>query len=506
MKTMAGECAEPGTEWSGPTGELRDTGVLVLANASWETASRINCHHIARRLSRDNDVVFVESIGGRRVSATSSRDLARLTRRLVRASIGPVRVGDRLWRLSRVVAPVHWRSLQAISTRLLRWQLLSAASRCFRPGPRVIWAFSPTFGVLSRALSADAVIYHCVDEHVIDAGPGGAHLEETEGRLADWADLMVVTSRTLQAAKRGLARRVLCVENPADLAHFRQISDETVQVAADMDGFKRPIVGYVGNIASYKIDLTLLRSVAEQNEDMSFVLIGEVGVGEARTSVTDFASFQRASHRAEALRRGAPLRQGIRRLYHSFPHDRCWRAQLPDEVFRAYLASGKPVVTTPLPALREYLSVCRVASDAEGFGRAIPRRDSVRYHARKVGRATAHGRRARMGHAISASLEGGRRDREWGTLLNGLAIADDALVYRGGAERVVAFWAERWPEVPIYTAAYLPDATYDVFRRAQVRTSLYSTWRRAHESSCAWSSRSWFPGSAASTSPVMTWS
>ena len=35
----------------------------------------------------------------------------------------------------------------------------------------------------------------------------------------------------------------------------------------------------------------------------------------------------------------------------------------------------------------------------------------------------------------------------------------------------MAFWAERWPEVPIYTSAYLPDATYEVFRQAQVRTS-----------------------------------
>jgi glycosyltransferase involved in cell wall biosynthesis len=55
--------------------------------------------------------------------------------------------------------------------------------------------------------------------------------------------------------------------------------------------------------------------------------------------------------------------------------------------------------------------------------------------------------------------------------LSGLAIAHDALVYRGGAERVVGIWAQRWPGVPIYTSAYLPDATYDVFRQADVRTS-----------------------------------
>jgi len=62
-------------------------------------------------------------------------------------------------------------------------------------------------------------------------------------------------------------------------------------------------------------------------------------------------------------------------------------------------------------------------------------------------------------------------NRERQALLNGLAIAHDALVYRGGAERVVGLCAQRWPSVPIYTSAYLPDSTYDVFRQVQVRTS-----------------------------------
>jgi len=52
-----------------------------------------------------------------------------------------------------------------------------------------------------------------------------------------------------------------------------------------------------------------------------------------------------------------------------------------------------------------------------------------------------------------------------------LAIAHDALVYRGGAERVVAAWLTRWPEAPVYTSAYLPDATFEGFRTANIRTS-----------------------------------
>jgi len=36
---------------------------------------------------------------------------------------------------------------------------------------------------------------------------------------------------------------------------------------------------------------------------------------------------------------------------------------------------------------------------------------------------------------------------------------------------VVGIWAQRWPAVPIYTSAYLAEATYDVFKQADVRTS-----------------------------------
>jgi len=59
-----------------------------------------------------------------------------------------------------------------------------------------------------------------------------------------------------------------------------------------------------------------------------------------------------------------------------------------------------------------------------------------------------------------------------------VAIAHDALVYAGGAERVVATLVERWPDVPIFTSAYLPDCTFPAFRRADVRTSFVQWFAR----------------------------
>ena len=49
-----------------------------------------------------------------------------------------------------------------------------------------------------------------------------------------------------------------------------------------------------------------------------------------------------------------------------------------------------------------------------------------------------------------------------------VAIVHDALVNAGGAERVVTFMCEAFPNAPVYTSAYLPDRTYPEFRSRTV--------------------------------------
>lgn len=66
-----------------------------------------------------------------------------------------------------------------------------------------------------------------------------------------------------------------------------------------------------------------------------------------------------------------------------------------------------------------------------------------------------------------------------------LALAHDYLTQRGGAERVVLAWQQRWSEVPLYTTLYDADGTYPAFRTANLRTSPlnYSRYLRHHHRS-----------------------
>ena len=49
-----------------------------------------------------------------------------------------------------------------------------------------------------------------------------------------------------------------------------------------------------------------------------------------------------------------------------------------------------------------------------------------------------------------------------------IAIVHDALVNSGGAERVVTFMCEAFPNAPVFTSAYLPDQTFPEFRSREI--------------------------------------
>lgn len=71
-----------------------------------------------------------------------------------------------------------------------------------------------------------------------------------------------------------------------------------------------------------------------------------------------------------------------------------------------------------------------------------------------------------------------------------IAIVHDALVNTGGAERVVTYMHEAFPESPIFTSVYLPERTYAEFRHANVSTlvggKLASSERRCKQMLPLW--------------------
>lgn len=351
---------------------LQGATIVCLANAEWNSASRINCHHIMARLAPDNQVLFVQSMGGRKPSLTSGRDLSKIVQRIEQLKRGEWSPIPNLEVISPLAIPGFSNSaVEWLNFIILSRQIKAAIARHPTRYPTILWFFTPVFAPLIKQLKADLVIYQCVDEH--SAGPGAAreHVIALEQDLIRQADIVITTSKSLLEAKRVYNSAVVCLPNVADVPMFMQAQRDDLIVPDDIQVFKSPIAGFIGNLSSYKVDFELIYELARKNPDWIFVLIGETGIGESRTDMSKLKSLENV-----ALLGPRPYTQlpayikGFDVCLIPFASNEYTANCFPMKFFE-YLASGKPVVASPLPALREYSTYCRLAQGVEEFSAAM---------------------------------------------------------------------------------------------------------------------------------------
>lgn len=341
--------------------------ILVLfANAEWDWANRVNCHHLATRLAESNTVLFVETIGGR---TPAPREVGKVIRRLRRIIGGVRRVSGNLTVLSPFVIPLYGSEfVRECNTHLLAWQVrrLIPAS----PNP-ILWIFLPSLVGLVDLLPAKRVIYHCVDDHAANPNVPAEQVRLWERRLLSKADAVFTSAATLYEDKRALNPRTFLLPNVADTEHFAQALSSDLPVAAEMQSFSHPLAGYVGNLSAYKVDFDLLASAARARQDWSFILIGPIGRGDPSTRLGPLKGLPNVFLLGERAFSDLPCYvKAFDTCLIPYKQNPSTRGSLPIKFFE-YLAAGKPVVAADLPALKPYRDLFYPADNVEEFTRAL---------------------------------------------------------------------------------------------------------------------------------------
>ena len=141
-------------------------------------------------------------------------------------------------------------------------------------GRRLIaWFYTPMALEFAGHLAPDVTVYDCMDELSAFRGapPGLLRLEQA---LLDRADLVFTGGRSLYEAKRDRHPRVFCFPSSIDAAHFGQARARRPD-PADQAGIPRPRIGFFG-VVDERMDLDLVRALAERRPDWRFVMIGPV--------------------------------------------------------------------------------------------------------------------------------------------------------------------------------------------------------------------------------------
>jgi glycosyltransferase involved in cell wall biosynthesis len=226
--------------------------------------------------------------------------------------------------------------------------------------------FAPLHSLLRRYRDK-VVIYDILDDLAIyDVSDGGMRTKQTvrdrHRHMVRDADLVLVSNPVL-GDRHVLEREdLLLVENGVDLDRFTPTGP-----FADALG-QGPIVGFHGAIAPW-FDFELVESLARLRPHLGFVLVGPVdpSVKIEAAKLSSLPNVRLIS--AQPSDRIPEYVRGFAVGVLPFILQEMTRAVTPLKMYE-YLASGVPVVATPLPACIAHPAV-RTASEAESFASAV---------------------------------------------------------------------------------------------------------------------------------------
>jgi glycosyltransferase involved in cell wall biosynthesis len=346
--------------------------VVLFATADWYWPYWTNKQHMAVHLAaRGFRVLYVESIGFR-APGLNAVDVARIARRLM-AAAAPIRqVQENVWRLSPLTIPGA--SHHPLVARFNAWRLTRQIGGWLRGIGAVrpiLWTYHPYMLALADALDARALVYHCVDDLAAVPGIDAAAVTQAERALLARCDCVFATSPALAERCAAIAsERTFYAGNVADTALFARARADG-PIPPDLAAIPRPRLAYVGVLSDFKTDFALLDTIAARRPDWHLVFIGEEREGQHDAVLARLLA--RANVHLIGRKPYAQLPDYLRGIDVALlPQARndYTRSMFPMKYIE-YLAAGRPVVATRLPALAAHAALHLTADDADGFIAAI---------------------------------------------------------------------------------------------------------------------------------------
>lgn len=337
--------------------------VIYFGN-DWFAINRTSSHHIARRLAERFPLLYVES-PGMRAPKTSGRDLSKIWKKLWGAFQAPRQIDRQMWHM--IVPQIPFRRLPFIKTlnQSLGVLLLKRALKKIGLRGDLVWFASPDMGRMAGRLGEQLSVYYCIDDYASLPGVDAREIARLDADLARRAGQVFVSSPALLDGKRKLNPTSKYSPHGVDVALFERACDPQLEVAEGARSLGHPVVGFFGAIEAW-VDLELLSFLGHAKPDWTFLMIGRVEVplgelaGMSNFVFTGPKPYETLPTWAKAFDVAIiPFRQ-----------NELVRNVNPLKL-REYLATGKPVVSVPMPELNRFAHCIGLASTPDEFLQAL---------------------------------------------------------------------------------------------------------------------------------------
>jgi glycosyltransferase involved in cell wall biosynthesis len=356
--------------------ERRHT-IVCLSSQCWDGGMWTNKQHIMSRLGKKHDVYYVDFDQRPVGRALWQAVRGEVPRRPVRSILSRPRVRRRDgvtlldFYASRMAERFrHGSPMRVFGQFDLRLRLLGRFLEERGIERPILWVYHPGYGAEVARIPHALLVYDCVDEYTAfpEFREAKAWIAERERALCHRADVVFTTAPSLYESKRALnPEHTHLVHNVGDAEHFNRALDPDLAVPDDIAHLTGPVIGFVGAVSDYKLNADWILRLAKARPHFSIVLVGPTGVGDPTTDVShlmETPNVHLLGHRGYATL--PAYLKGFDVAVIPYRINDYTRGVFPIKFFE-FLASGRPVVISPLPALESFYDRVLVARTADEF-------------------------------------------------------------------------------------------------------------------------------------------
>jgi len=198
-------------------------------------------------------------------------------------------------------------------------------------------------------------------------------ISRTDRFLQTKADIVFALTHHLVEKIKRINPNTFFIPGSADVSFFMRANDPNLPVPKDLQSIAKPRIGLIGHITD-RVDMELIRFLAETHPDWSIVFIGELkGTRKFLHSLSLVKTLDMVNVHYLGFRDYTSLPNYLKGL------DVCL---LPYKINRdtiniypnklhQYFSGGKPVVSTSLPEVQYFSDVVVIAKNYEEFSDSI---------------------------------------------------------------------------------------------------------------------------------------
>lgn len=313
-----------------------------------------------------NKVIFVNSISMGLPGLGHKDLLPRIKRKLGSYAKLARDTDEGITVVSPASLPFFGVAARKVNRRLLAAQIKLLARSRGLTNP-ILWIAIPTAADMIGALDESAVVYQVSDKYdanTMDHATDPALIRGLHEKAIDAADLIFYSGRKLfTEATRGCERSHL-LEQGVDYDHWRRVADYVV--SPEIERIPRPRLGYFGAIEPWLVDQELIKRAARERPEWQWVFIGNKSRGLEieelpNTHFLPPVAYQELPSYAA----------GFDVCVLPWETEQSFTSYGSAIKVREYLATGKPVVISPLPEYEPMRDVLRIARTRDDFMRLV---------------------------------------------------------------------------------------------------------------------------------------